>query len=68
MPYSVITAQQACSTEMVRVAGNAVLSDHSQQACSTEMLKVAGDAVLSDHSRPVVLKWLKSLGMPSTIV
>ena len=29
MPYSVVTAQQACSTEMVEVAGNAVLGDHS---------------------------------------
>ena len=29
MPYSVVTAQQACSTEMVKVAGNAVLSGHS---------------------------------------
>ena len=29
MPYSVVTAQRACSTEMVKVAGNAVLSGHS---------------------------------------
>ena len=57
MPYSVVTAQQACSTEMVKVAGNAVRLlgmpysvVTAQQACSTEMVKVAGNAVLSGHS------------------
>ena len=50
MPYSVVTAQQACSTEMVKVAGNAYSVVTAQQACSTEMVKVAGNAVLSGHS------------------
>ena len=29
VPYSVVTAQPDCSTELVKVAGNAVVSGHS---------------------------------------
>ena len=40
----------------------------AQQDCSTELVKVAGSAILSDHSRAVVLNWLKSLGVPYSVV
>ena len=50
MPYSVVTAQQACSTEMVKLLGMPYSVVTAQQACSTEMVKVAGNAVPSGHS------------------
>ena len=50
MPYSVVTAQQACSNEMVKLLGMPYSVVTAQQACSNEMVKVAGNDVLSGHS------------------
>ena len=49
-----VTAQQACSTEMVKVAGNAYSVVTAQQACSTEMVK-ATYALGSTNSWTVAL-------------
>ena len=57
MPYSVVSAQQACSTEMVKVAGNAVLSGFSAAGhIGTNNADKEGTTAIVDKYRKLLKK------------